>query len=105
MTRSVGANHRAAARTLAKLRRQERLDEVGELLGVLLRTSAELVDAATGPDSDMAGYARAQVVRVHAGVIGQLADMVGGAESDAFEALVASMSVPTPGSTTPGRFE
>jgi len=67
------------------------------MLEVLLRTSATLVDAATVPESDMAGYARAQVIRVHAGIIDQLGRLVGVPESDAFERFITELSTPTSG--------
>jgi hypothetical protein len=35
------------------------------LLAVLLRTSAELVDQAVAPESDVAGYARARIISTH----------------------------------------
>jgi hypothetical protein len=106
--RSTPSNLRAAARALSKLRKQDRLDELGEALGVLLRTSAALVDDATGPGSDMAGYARAQVIRVHAGILELLARLVGiEPESDLFASFLAQLSVPGPGagaSDDPSRF-
>jgi hypothetical protein len=76
MTARAGPNTRAAARALRLLARQDRLDEVAELLGVLLRTSAALVDEATGPSSDMAGYARARVIQAHGQLVQVLHHMV-----------------------------
>ena len=44
----------------------------------------------------MAGYAQAAVIRVHAGIVGQLADLVVRVgESEAFAAFVAELSTPS----------
>jgi hypothetical protein len=46
-------------RTLRRLHRDGRLDDVSEVLATLAGTGAGLVDAACGPDSDLAACARA----------------------------------------------
>jgi hypothetical protein len=99
MTASLaGANLRAATRAVSRLRREARLDEVGELLAVLLRTSAALVDASTAPESDCAAYARAHVIRAHAGIVEQLARVIHPPNSDALGSFVASLTKLTGGS-------
>jgi hypothetical protein len=103
----VPSNLRAAGRVLTRLHRADRLDEFGELLGVLLRSSAALVDAAVGPESDCPGYARARIIGTHAALIAQFAELVGGlASGDAFEAFMAQLAIPTAGaSDEPGRWD
>jgi hypothetical protein len=64
-------------RTLRRLRRDGRLDDVDEALATLARTSARLVDTACADDSDVAVYARAACVRTHAALIAQLSAGIG----------------------------
>ena len=64
-------------RTLRRLRRDGRLDKLGEALATAAATSAGLVDAACAADSDVAAYARARVLSVYVGVLVQLAGRVG----------------------------
>jgi hypothetical protein len=64
-------------RTLRRLRRDGRLDEVDEVLAALAGTSARLVDAVCTDDSDVAAYARAACVRTHAALIAQLSAGIG----------------------------
>jgi hypothetical protein len=102
MTRPVTPNTTALRSALRKLRKQDRLDEVGQALGVLLVTSAKLVDEATGPYSDVAGYARARIVQTHGGLLKQmdehLAPTVGSSAADDF---LRSLMVPTLSSWPP----
>jgi hypothetical protein len=82
-------------RALRLLRRHDRLDELAELLGVLLQTSARLVDAATGETSDVAGYARAQIIRAHGALIGQMAQLVGTVEEEGWlETFINESALP-----------
>jgi hypothetical protein len=107
-TARVPSNLRAAGQALARLSKQDRLEEFGELLGVLLRSSARLVDQAIGPESDCAGYARARIIATHAALIAQFAELVGGAAAgDAFEAFMAQLALPrmTGTSDEPGRWD
>jgi hypothetical protein len=59
-----------------RLRRDGRLDDVGEVLATLAGTSAGLVDVVCAPDSTAAAYAQAGVLRAHAGVLAELAARV-----------------------------
>jgi hypothetical protein len=70
------------------------LDELGEALAVLLVTVAELVDQVVADDSDVAAYARARVMQVHAGVIGQLREAALVAADSAWEDLLTAASAP-----------
>jgi hypothetical protein len=95
--RKPPSNTRAIGRALRSLREDGRLDELDEALGVLAVCSAVLVDEALGPHSDMAGYARAKVLQVHAGLLRQLRERVPEpAQTDAFSAFLESLSHPTP---------
>jgi hypothetical protein len=71
------SNAAVLGRTLRRLRRDGRLDVVGEVLATLAGTSAELVDAVCADDSDVAVYARAACVRTHAALIAQLSAGIG----------------------------
>jgi hypothetical protein len=63
-------------RTLRRLRRDGRLDDVAEILAVLAGTSARLVDAVCTPDSGTATYAQAACLRVHAAVLSDLSGRI-----------------------------
>jgi hypothetical protein len=63
-------------RTLRRLRRAGRLDDVCEVLAVLAGTSARLVDGVCAPDSGTAAYAQAACLRVHAVVLSDLSGRV-----------------------------
>jgi hypothetical protein len=76
------------------LRRREALDETGELLAVLLLTVAKLVDQVVASDSDVAAYARGQVMRVHAQVIGQLREAVTVQADQSWVDLLEAASTP-----------
>jgi hypothetical protein len=94
--RKPPSNTRAIGRALRSLREDGRLDDLDEALAVLAVCSAVLVDEALGPRSDMAGYARAKVLQVHAGLLRQLRERLPEpAENDAFAAFLESLSHPT----------
>jgi hypothetical protein len=69
-------------RTLRRLRKADRLDDVAELLATLARTSARLVDTVCAPDSESAAYAQAACLRVHSGVLVELAARIGPVAED-----------------------
>jgi hypothetical protein len=83
-------------RTLRRLRRAGRLDDVCEILAVLAGTSARLVDAVCTPDSETATYAQAACLRVHAAVLSQLSDRlapVRTGEADPWERIARELEV------------
>jgi hypothetical protein len=71
------------------LRREDRLDEIGESVLVLARSSAELVDGSTLHDAPV--YARANALTAHAQILAQLGKLVGRADADDIDALPASI--------------
>jgi hypothetical protein len=96
------SNSRAARRALAQLRSAERLDSLGELIGVALITSAGLLDDTMAPGSDCAPYAAARVLQAHCGTIDRLCRWVGDGETDEdspFTAWLDELAKPGAGST------
>ena len=88
-----GPNERSVRRTLAALRRGDRLDEVGGSVGVLALTTARMLDNVVA--SSTPAYAAAKVGALHLGVLMQLAKMFGPAEDDAWSAFMTLMSTPS----------
>lgn len=79
------------------LRRSGRVDEVADALLVLLGTSAALADAVSSDDpvNDTPIYARQKVLSGHAGMLSQLAALVGPVrEEDALDEFIKSLSRP-----------
>jgi hypothetical protein len=98
MTRSAMPNTTVLRRSLRKLRREDRLDEIGSILATLLETSAKLVDEATGPASDVAGYARARILQAHGQLLGQFQELVApGDGRSPVDEFLRSLLVPNPG--------
>ena len=83
--------------TLRRLRRDGRLDELGEVFATVAATSAGLVDAVCAADSDVAVYARARVLQAHTAVLVQLADRVGPlrADDDPWERIARELEANT----------
>jgi hypothetical protein len=81
-------------RTLRRLRRAGRLDDVCEMLAVLAGTSARLVDAVCSPDSETASYAQAACLRVHAALLSELSGRIAPvtrSEDDPWERIAAAL--------------
>jgi hypothetical protein len=93
-----GPNERTVRRVLARLKREDRLGDAGELLAELLRTSAQLVDRVTAPSSPDAGYVRARAITAHGQLIALLRQLVEPGGSDAMGEWLKSLSTPGAGS-------
>jgi hypothetical protein len=76
MTARSASNAVILDRTLRRLRRAGRLDDVSEVLAVLAGTSARLVDDTCTPDSGTPGYAQAACLRVHVAVLSALSGRI-----------------------------
>jgi hypothetical protein len=95
MTRAAMPNTTVLRRSLRKLRSEDRLDEIADILATLLETSAKLVDEATGPSSDVAGYARARILQAHGQLLGQLRELVApGDGRSPVDEFLRSLTVP-----------
>ncbi len=89
------SNAAILGKTLRRMRRDGRLDDVAEVLAVLAGTSARLVDDACAPGSPAPAYAQAQALRVHAAVVAELAGRVSPmstGELDPFEQIARELS-------------
>jgi hypothetical protein len=102
VTRSTTPNTTVLRRSLRKLRREDRLDELGDILATLLETSTKLVDAATGQSSDVAGYARARILQAHGKLLGQFQELLAPVAQSAIDEFLRSLTVPILG-TPDGR--
>ncbi len=81
-------------RTLRRLRRDGRLDELAEMLAVLAGASARLVDATCTPDSGVAAYAQAASLRAHMAVLAELSGRIAPVstdEEDPWERIAAEL--------------
>jgi hypothetical protein len=100
MRRSTPSNVCAVRRLVTRLRREDRVDAVDDPLLVLVLTSAQLVDDATAPSSDVAAYARAPCLATYGALLAQLAERVSsptaGGDS-ALDEFLRSLRVPGPG--------
>jgi hypothetical protein len=101
-TRRAKTNAEALDRALRRLRRAGRLDEMSEVVATLAGTSARLVDLVTSDDpiNDTPIYARAAVVRAHAGVLVELRTLAPAVKPpnpfDAIEKALAESMAPEP---------
>jgi hypothetical protein len=75
------------------LRRQDRIDQVGESVATLALTTSVLVDRAVAEGGPL--YAIAKLGVLHLGVLAQLAKMYGPAPNDEWDQLLTVLSTPT----------
>jgi hypothetical protein len=95
-----GPNERAIRRTVAELRRCDRLDEVSSAVAVLAMSTAHMVDQAVDDPKTM-GYAKAKIAVCHLSVLSELHALVAGVgtPTDAYAELIQGMTVAQAGET------